>query len=64
MSKIETVRQRNIATKWWWSQTEYYREHMCKKYDYDVTQAVPLLYNSNIAFNCYERETSNKISEL
>jgi hypothetical protein len=61
---METVRQRNIVINWWWGQTEYYRVHMCKKYGYDVQQAVPKLYNAGIAFDCFQKETGRKISEL
>ena len=61
---METVRQRNIATDWWWSQTEGHRINLCEKYGYNVNQAIPKLYNANIAYRCYEKETGNNISEL
>tara|TARA_R110001606_G_C15332009_1_gene645663 strand:+ start:944 stop:1129 length:186 start_codon:yes stop_codon:yes gene_type:complete len=61
---METVRQRNIATEWWWSQTEYYRIHLCKKLGLDVKQAVPQLWNAGIAFMAFEKVTGKKIKNL
>jgi len=61
---IESVSQRNKAVEWWWSQTENYRKLLCDKYGFDVKQAVPKLYNVNIALTCFEKETGKKVSEL
>jgi hypothetical protein len=64
---METVRQRNIARDWWWSQTEAYKQHLLDKHVKDTEKhslVVPRLYDNNIVFRIYESETGNKISEL
>lgn len=64
---METVRQRNIARDWWWSQTDSHKQELLDKHVEDKEKhslVIPSLYDNNIVFRIYESETGNKISEL
>lgn len=63
---METLRQRNIAKDWWFAQYDAHKQFLLNKYvapeKHDL--AFPRLFDNNIAYSIFEKETGQKISKL